>query len=135
MSLLLIAVVIVVILVLLGGGAMMMRKPPEGPLAQSVRDQTVADFVKSNKPLLDAQFPGQSEAQRTRLVDNLIEAMVRRASMNNRSENKAEALTSPVFLPSAAQVASEQSMDANRAVAYAMVDFFETHPLWFGKKN
>ncbi len=103
-----------------------------GLLPQKIRDETATDFIATYPDLIAKAYPTFTPYQAKERVAALLDEMMKKATINNPSSNLNVAGNPKVFLPSAMEVAEEQSTDVAKELARQLVTFVRAHRLWYG---
>ena len=104
-----------------------------GLIPRKVRDEIATDFVAAYGEAVKLAFPSLTPFQAKEKVAALLDDMYKRANWNNRSMHLGLAAHPRVFLPSALEVAEEQSSESARALGLTLVHFVFNHPSWYGR--
>lgn len=103
-----------------------------GALPRKVRDETATDFIACNPDLIKSAFPSNTPYEAKKHIETLLNRMMERATINNPSAKLEVAANPQIFLPSALEIAEEQSSDIAKQLAIELVAFIRQHKLWYG---
>ncbi len=106
-----------------------------GILPRKVRDETATDFIVHHPELVQQAFPDNSPYEAKQKVAATLDAMYKRATINNPSFNLDVAGDPRVFLVSALEIAEEQPSEDLKEMARELVAFVGNHHLWYKHAN
>ncbi len=105
-----------------------------GIIPRKVRDQVATDFIAAHPDLVAETSDYFSAYEMKEFVASVLEKMAEQAASNASILNLGSAGSAAVFLPSAFDVAEQQSPKIKQMIAHMLVNYSMEHPLLFGRR-